>query len=163
MKKLTFLFALGIAFMFTSCSKVEKDGEQTVEQMESVDFAVDPILSDYRVFTRDFKNGSGEEQKVKLLIGQDVYSAINDEEKLKNMLLKALSWANWDVKNKMTYQFLDDVDNLVTLSNDGEVLVSIKGSAENSYGVRGELRTIIYFDTNGEMIMEGEYPKIFTI
>ena len=92
-----------------------------------------------------------------------------------SMIRTALRYADWDAKHKMTYRLegyetpiygdttARRVGMLYLDSVQMEYTVSIKGSCENSFGVRDEVTTYVKFTKDGGMKLDKNgLPDIFT-
>ena len=76
----------------------------------------------------------------------------------------AARYADWDVKNERSFRF-STKSNLVYTNSDGGISVSVSGVAANSYGVEGNITTIVAFDSKGRMILtddEYQLPVVYT-
>ena len=67
----------------------------------------------------------------------------------------AVLFADWNIKYKPTYK-LRYVSNTIGMISyvDNEIAVIIFGTAQNAYGTPGNVSTIIYFNTKGEMLKD---------
>ncbi len=115
-------------------------------------------------FSINAKNGADEKKEVKFNVTPFIVDSLKiSKTTLIRMASDAARYADWNVKNKLTYDFNENelVGNMIFL-NDDNITISIKGKASNSYGVPGEITSFIYFDIETkEMITdENQFPKV---
>ena len=66
----------------------------------------------------------------------------------------AVIYADWNVENKLTYEFDDGGYSNWILPFDTTIMVSVKGQAKNSFGVPKSITSNIHFDKNGVLIFK---------
>tara|TARA_R110002153_G_C13027562_1_gene468318 strand:- start:161 stop:595 length:435 start_codon:yes stop_codon:yes gene_type:complete len=118
-------------------------------------------------FSIDAKNGNDIERVVKFNISSKIVDSLKIERFwLISIAKKAARYADWGVKNELTYDFrnVDDALNMIYISDD-RINVSVKGKADNSFGVSGKLTSIVAFDIETkEMIMDkNDLPEVVII
>ena len=104
------------------------------------------------------KNGNNETKKIEFLIQYSIIDSLKiDKDILRRMAKTA---ADWNVKNKLTYDFREGGTNFISISKymdeDPTFSVSVKGSAENRYGVAREITTTAYFDFETKKLIRDE-------
>ena len=99
-------------------------------------------------------NGEGEVKSVNFQIAPKLYDSLGmTREEVESIAKIAVTYADWNVKNELTYDFDDgDYSNWI-LPFDTVVMVSVKGKAKNSFGVPQSIINYIHFDTDGELIL----------
>ena len=115
------------------------------------------------------KNGNNETKKIEFLIQYSIIDSLKiDKDILRRMAKTAALYGDWNVKNKLTYDFREGGTNFISISKymdeDPTFSVSVKGSAKNSYGVAGEITTTayFYFETKKLIRDEDDMPKVNT-
>ena len=72
-------------------------------------------------------------------------------------------YADLNVKNERSFRFRN-MPAYVYLSDDGFIYSTVYGIAANSFGVEGNISSLIKFDSKGELVREGDYdlPSVYT-
>jgi len=116
------------------------------------------------------KNGNNETKKIEFFIQSSIIDSLKiDKDILRRMAKTAALYGDWNVKNKLTYDFRESGTNFISFSKymdkEPTFRVSIKGSAQNSYGVTGEVTTTAYFDFETKKLIsdEDDIPKVYTL
>ena len=116
-------------------------------------------------FSIDAKNGADTKKEVDFRIQKTIIDSLNHSKyDVVYMAKKAALYADWDVKNKLTYDFQKESAGFIYFS-DGVIKISIDGQAKNSYGVPSKFTTVIEFDAETrEMILNKDgFPDVITI
>lgn len=71
------------------------------------------------------------------------------------MCKTSLIYADHGAKHKLTYKLINDKVNFAFI--DTNIVAFLKGSAENSFGVPGDISTVIYFDSKGNYLRQTSY------
>jgi hypothetical protein len=101
--------------------------------------------------TVEGKNGDGTEREVKFTIFENVVDSLKiSEEKIKLICEETVRYADWNVKHKPTYKLPEDAM-LSYDAQDNTLRASIWGTAENSYGVPDNIRSVVLFTIEGKM------------
>ena len=147
MKKLLLVLALGLAF--TSCN--EKEKEKMIAESE----VIDPLR---KVIYIKNKNNGGKEIELKFRASElyeDRKLPIPDETMLNKTANLAVKYADYDVDNTFTYEFLSGIEYPIYFNPNNEgggMNVFIKGRALNMYGVPISVTTAITYDAEGDVM-----------
>ena|SRR5690554_1071111 len=68
------------------------------------------------------------------------------------MCKTALRYADWGAKHRLTYKLINDRVGFMIVDKD--IVAYLDGSAENSFGVPGNISTYIYFDIEGNQLRD---------
>ena len=78
----------------------------------------------------------------------------------------AARYADFNVKNELTYDFRNSENelNMIYISKN-RINVSVKGNADNSFGVTGKLTSIVAFDIETKEVIKdkNDLPEVMTI
>ena len=103
----------------------------------------------------DRKLDNGETKIVEFSIDNVLVDSLKlSEEKIESICNTAVIWADFNVKNKPTYNLPKTAALLYVSKNEHPVVVIIGGTAENSFGVASDIHTYIPFDEKGEVVSE---------
>lgn len=79
------------------------------------------------------------------------------------MCKTALRYADWGAKHKLTYKLINDRVGFVFTDRftDRGIVAILNGSAENSFGVLDKITSFVYFDIEGNQLLDDrELPII---
>ena len=118
-------------------------------------------------FSIDAKNGNDIERVVKFNISSKIIDSLKiDKLDLIKMADYAARYADFNVKNELTYDFRNSENelNMIYIS-DNRIKVSVKGKADNSFGVTGKLTSIVAFDIETKEVIKdrNDLPEVMTI
>jgi|TARA_B110000495_G_C22775172_1_gene453545 hypothetical protein len=155
MKKIIVVLVLGLAF--TSCN------EKAKEKMVTEPNARESALSDSskKIIYVKNKNNEGKEVELKFSLSapyEDRKLPIPDETRLNKIANLAVKYADYDVDNTFSYEFISGVEVPIYFNpNDGGggMNVVIKGKALNMSGIPISVTTTISFNAEGEVT---KYP-----
>jgi hypothetical protein len=108
------------------------------------------------------KNGEGEVKNVNFQIAPELYDSLSmTRGEIEAIVNIAVRYADWNVVNRLTYDFEEgDYKNWI-LPMDTAIMVSIQGKAKNSFGVPQSVTNHIHFDNDGVLILdEDDRPYI---
>ena len=97
------------------------------------------------------KNGDETEREVEFIISSNIADSLKiSEEQIKHICKVAVLYADWNVKYSPTYK-LPETAMIYYIVERNSIIASISGTAENAYGVPNDIRTHIYFTSEGFM------------
>jgi hypothetical protein len=117
----------------------------------------------YGEYVVEVENGNKTKDTVKFMVQKQLIDSLKiDKIKIKKICDEAIIYGDWQVKYKPTYKY--DKNGFILYDKEtNEILVSIKGTCENAYGVPDEINNTISFNREGLMIQDKDYlPKIST-
>lgn len=114
-----------------------------------------PPISRPSKITIEAKNGEGEVKDVNFQVSLKLYDSLGmTREEVETIANLAVIYADWNVENKLTYEFDDGGYSNWILPFDTTIMVSVKGQAKNSFGVPMSITSNIHFDKNGVLIFK---------
>lgn len=133
-----------ISILFVSCSKhgkIEIDNSWKVGYGYKTTLPVEDLVKtdDIDVVTFSFPS----QFKDSLNLSDDV---------LIEMCKTSLRYADWGAKHKLTYKLKGS--NIMFMLIDKNIVASLYGSAENSFGVPDNIWTSVYFDIKGDQLRD---------
>jgi len=135
-----------ISILFVSCSKhgkIEIDNNWKVGYGYKTTLPVEDLVKTDGIDVVTFSFPS--QFKDSLNLSDDV---------LIKMCKTSLRYADWGAKHKLTYKLTND--NVMFMFFRENIVASLKGSAENSFGVPGNISTFVYFDIKGDQLRDND-------
>lgn len=140
MKKLKYITLLIVAITLYSC------GEKTPPLNKLID-------NDgfYRIKIKAPKN-NGSEVVTFSIMQKDVMDSLGvDEKALVNIAKSSISEVKNMAKNPLTFEYSES-GTIYYNKDKNNLMSSVRGSAENSYGVKGSISSMCNYDFKGELI-----------
>jgi hypothetical protein len=140
-----FLLSLLCGLVFVSCSS---EPENEVGKLINSGSEESPFYH----MTIETSDGVDSLVKVDFYIPEQIVDSLNiSEDVIRKICEESLSYGDWDVKNKRTYRFKENVNSISYYKEDATILAWVYGIASNGFGVEGDINTMIEFDTTGVM------------
>lgn len=141
--KMTLMMCL-ISILIVSCSKhgkIEIDNSRKVGYGYKTTLPVEDLVKTDGIDVVTFSFPSEFKDSLNL-----------SDEVLIEMCKTSLRYADWGVKHKLTYKLIKDKVGFILVGKD--IVAYLDGSAENSFGVPGNITSYIYFDIEGNQLRD---------
>jgi hypothetical protein len=155
MKLKLFFLLVAVICSIISCKKVEEDKSETLNEVYFSN-GVHQINIRYT-----FK--SDDVVIVKFLIESSIVDSLRvPSESIMDMCIASLVYSSYQVNYRPTY-IVNKEASLLYLNTSSEFVASVRGTALNGFGVRGNVYSSVYFDRTFKMAKYSDgSPKIYT-
>lgn len=140
-----FILSLLCGLVFMSCSSEPKN---EVGKLVNTGSEESPMY----YMTIETLDGVDSLVKVNFYIPDEIVDSLNlSEDVIRKICEESVSYGTWDVINKRTYRFKENVNSIIYYDENGTILSWVYGVASNGFGVERNINTVIEFDTTGVM------------
>lgn len=153
------IYSLAIV-MLTACSNDKNEAQKN--EKKRFELIIEKGKNNYYL-TVDGKNGDKTIQKVEFSIDKIILDSLKiSEQKVKSICEYSLLYSDWNVNFKPTYKHGDKAM-LFYVKDENSFKASVKGMAQNAYGVNDNVNSILTFNLRGAIIKDKDgLPDIYT-